>query len=132
VSFTSYQHNLPPGCINADGGASDAQPVCCPVCSYDWVPDDALEEGATEEERTCPACRRENEECVQAELAWDTIPATDITCALTIAGDYVITHWPHGFTLSYRPPRKHEPMGTFGTLGEAKQVAERHQSTQRT
>lgn len=53
-------------------------------------------------------------------LDWENYPGTPIQAPLSCAGDYVISHWPTGFILTYRPPGKHVPMGKFDTLDKAK------------
>lgn len=47
------------------------------------------------------------------------IPATKISAARTLIGDYVISHWPHGYVVTYRPSGQHVPVGVFPTLTEA-------------
>jgi hypothetical protein len=54
----------------------------------------------------------------------DGIP--NIQAPLSVAGDYVISHRPEQFTLSYRPTGHHVPLGQFTTEQEAKDKAQRH------
>lgn len=88
-------------------------------------------------------------------LRWKSIAATDTTAALTVAGDYVISHhWHHellpkgekhpgegeqfgeddfylhlrvyDYMLSYRPAGQHVPLGKFARLKDAKRAAGVH------
>lgn len=59
-------------------------------------------------------------------MKWEEITGDHISAALSVSGPYVISHRPDSYTLSYRPKGKHEHVGTFGTVAEAKREAQTH------
>lgn len=59
-------------------------------------------------------------------IDWSHYPGSDICCPLTSWEDYVISHRPDQFTLSYRPKDSHIPLGQFTTLELAKSEAVEH------
>lgn len=61
-----------------------------------------------------------------SRLRWRHVPQSDVCAALEIAGDYVISHRPASFTLSYRPAGQHVALGTFISLEIAKNQAKNH------
>ncbi len=63
-----------------------------------------------------------------AEAHWEYREADKHTSALSYWKDYVISHRPGNFTLSFRPPDTHKHLGNFPSLEEAKRVAEEHAS----
>lgn len=57
---------------------------------------------------------------------WIEISETEQCTALSVCGDYVISHRINQFVVSYRPLGKHIPVGTAKTLEKAKQIATHH------
>lgn len=51
--FTAYQRNLPPGCTDADGGASDT--YVCSVCGDRFTQEEIDEDGGAFE-HVCKEC----------------------------------------------------------------------------
>lgn len=57
---------------------------------------------------------------------WKSDPGMPgIQAPLSFGGDFVISHRPQNFTVSYRPPGEHHHVGSFGTLRQAKAAARR-------
>ncbi len=60
------------------------------------------------------------------KINWLYIPGNKNQAPLYYFDCYVISERLKSFTLSYRPPGEHNPLGTFETLEQAKCVAEEH------
>jgi hypothetical protein len=64
-------------------------------------------------------------------MRWKEYPAGFVNGALVQAplsgsGDYTISHRRENYTLSFRPTGGHYGLGSFPTLREAKDAAEKH------
>ena len=62
-------------------------------------------------------------------MKWKLRKGTKICCPLSFVGNYVISHRPGLYTISYRPPGHHIHVGTRNNLKAAKQLAELHSLT---
>jgi hypothetical protein len=60
-------------------------------------------------------------------LEWKFSEGSAVQANLSFADDYVISHRPNEFNVSYRPPGQHHHVGCGKTLLEAEQLAEAHQ-----
>lgn len=59
-------------------------------------------------------------------MNWEFIPETKNVSALSISGDYVISHWGDYFILSFRPTGQHIHLGKFSEFKKTKDRAEEH------
>ena len=64
-------------------------------------------------------------------MNWDEWPAENNSAALSTCGDYVISHRPNEFNVSYRPPGQHHHVGLAMTIEEAKKLADAHHEKNR-
>jgi hypothetical protein len=65
-------------------------------------------------------------------LQWREIPERPNVCALSVAADYVISHRPDRYMVSFRPPGKHEHVGLTDTLVAAQAAAQLHYEARQT
>jgi hypothetical protein len=59
-------------------------------------------------------------------LQWREIAERPNVCALSVAADYVISHRPARYMVSFRPPGKHVHVGLSDTLVGAQTLAQSH------
>lgn len=55
---------------------------------------------------------------------WKEHKGSKIQAALSVLGDYVISHRPNNYNVSFRPPNQHKHIGSYPTLAKAKEVVE--------
>lgn len=61
-------------------------------------------------------------------MTWKYTRGDRVSAALSCSGDYVISHRPGSFTVSYRPTGEHVHVATRTTLVLAKKAAEGHKA----
>jgi hypothetical protein len=59
-------------------------------------------------------------------MNWQHTPETKKVTALTFSGDYIISHRPECFTVSYRPTGQHYHVGQFQNVADGQAAAEEH------
>jgi len=56
---------------------------------------------------------------------WQKVPGSRIQAALSVCGDYVISHRTREYNVAHRPTGEHHHVGTYTTLKAAKSAAKR-------